>query len=236
MFYTPFFVFLQVAVKEAVVTLFEPINKLLDGEAPTKPTAPVEYDCSLKSIMESFAQIKSSLANMEIPDEVMEELKREFLNTNIDGKLYVKDSSSLSETDENKKEAKKKFKLPKEKLLPPALSSTSTGLLYFASSNGLKSVSSDNSSSTGLKLVSSDRSSSTGLKSTSSGSSTCQKSTSSRKPVTMFTCPLQPCRFTLTKAEMREGSRPTEHLTEFHKITSLEGGSDKFKFGKIKLD
>ena len=219
--------FLQVAVKEAVVTLFEPINKLLDGEVSAKPSGLVVDDCSLESIMESFSSIKKSLANLEIPDEVMEELKKEFLDTNIDGKLYVNDTNYMNKMDEPKKETKKKFKLPQEKLLPRILSSSSTGLksvssdssssiglqlvssdnsssnglkslsLEHLSSSGLKSVSSDNS--TGLKVVSSDRSSSSCLKSTSSATSstTGLKATLAKKPVTMYTCPLVPCRFTI---------------------------------------
>ena len=99
-----------------------------------------------------------------------------------------------------------------------------------------KVVCSDNSTTNGLKLITSDSSSSTGFKSTYS--STSLKSTLARKSLTLFSCPLVPCKYTFTKAEMREGSKPAWHLTDFHKITGkkFNEGFNKFKFGKIKSE
>ena len=59
--------------------------------------------------------------------------------------------------------------------------------------------------------------------------------------MTFYTCPFAPaCDFTLSKAEMREMTRASQHLIKEHKVTSedtnaaLRANNQKYKFGKIK--
>ena len=76
---------------------------------------------------------------------------------------------------------------------------------------------------------------------TSDKSSESGKSSEKGKLVTNYSCPFAPsCNFTLTKAEMREMTKASQHLIKEHKVTSedtkaaIAAKNQKYKFGKLK--
>jgi len=227
--------FIEAKAKSTINSLFGDLLEVVEGKVANPLPAVGENGGSGNNIVEveeAFENLRRAISGLKIPDNVTSSIRREFLASK-GGKETSKETKS---TGLRKKLNRDNFKIPSSSSSPakptllklePVKSSGSEASL--TPHKLIKPIKSSGSEASLLTPITSDRSSGSG------------RSSEKGKQVTFYTCPFAPaCDFTLSKAEMREMTRASQHLIKEHKVTSedtnaaLRANNQKYKFGKIK--